>query len=135
MSGACLREAELRNAILIKAELDGACLHSANLEDANLRESSLGGANFKAADLMRADLSDAEMGRADLQRANLKGAKVTVEQLSTVATLYEAILDQTLKEKIEEEHPKLLLRPKDEEKEICNKVCGEKKLDRFSDSF
>lgn len=123
LSGANLSEAELQPAFLVEAELDGACLYKAKLESANLYGSRLGGACLKEAELKFADLGDAEMGKANLQQADLTNALVTVEQLSTVATLYGAKLDQSLEEKIKKAHPRLLEEPHDGENEVCTRVC------------
>ena len=60
LSGANLREADLR----------GADLSGANLREANLREANLYGANLREANLRGADLR-----KANLYRANLRGAK------------------------------------------------------------
>jgi hypothetical protein len=49
------------------------------------------------------------MKGADLWEARLQGAKnLTVEQLSTVKTLYNAHLDPPLQEQIQQQYPHLL---------------------------
>jgi Pentapeptide repeats (8 copies) len=70
----------------------------ANLKGANLREANLKGANLKG---------------ANLREAKLKGAtNLTIDQLSTVKTLYKVVdLDSTLFEQVRENYPHLLEKP------------------------
>jgi hypothetical protein len=78
----------------------------------NLRGTDLRGANLWAAHLERADLGDAQLQGAVLRRAQLKGARyLTVTQLATVQTLYEADLDPPLLEQIKQQYPQLLEKP------------------------
>jgi hypothetical protein len=80
----------------------------ANLKGANLREAYLEKANLKKANLREANLSEAH-----LEKANLRGAtNLTIDQLSTVKTLYKVVgLDSTLFEQVRENYPHLLEKP------------------------
>jgi hypothetical protein len=62
-------------------------------------------------DLRQTDLRKAQLRKAQLQGANLKGAILTVEQLSTVETVYQAHLDPPLLEQIQQQYPQLLKEP------------------------
>ena len=90
------------------ANLKGANLREAYLEKANLTEAYLGKANLKKANLREANLSEAH-----LEKANLRGAtNLTIDQLSTVKTLYKVVgLDSTLFEQVRENYPHLLEKP------------------------
>jgi len=94
LSGADLRNANLRYLTLENGALDGAILEKADLRDAKLSNIDLGGAYLSGADLRDADLrgallvnadlqrkdelnlSSADLKGANLQRANFKGAKL-----------------------------------------------------------
>jgi hypothetical protein len=53
-----------------------------------------------------------QLGGAFLHGAQLEGARnLTVEQLSTVKTLYQAYLDPPLLEQIQQQYPQLLEKP------------------------
>jgi uncharacterized protein YjbI with pentapeptide repeats len=129
LDGAWLGQAHLEGAILEKAHLEEAYLDGADLKGANLREAYLGralleranleGANLEGAHLERvslglanlegANFSAAHLEKAYLRGANLKGARnLTVEQLATVRTLYQAQLDPPLLEQIQRQYPQLL---------------------------
>src|SRR5512135_2995601 len=74
-----LREADLRGAHLLRADLRGAdlgkaALGRAALVGADLREAHLVGAHLGRAYLVRADLRGADLGGADLVLADLDGA-------------------------------------------------------------
>jgi len=92
----------------IEANLKGANLREAYLEKANLTEAYLEKANLKKANLREANLSEAH-----LEKANLRGAtNLTIDQLSTVKTLYKVVgLDSTLFEQVRENYPHLLEKP------------------------
>ena len=77
LSGANLREADLR-----RADLSGADLREANLRGADLSEADLSGANLRGADLSEADLSGANLRGADLIRADLIRADLSGADLS-----------------------------------------------------
>ena len=74
-----------------------------------LERAALRGANLQKADLFMANLQ-----RADLESANLQEAHdLTLEQLSTVKTLYQAKLDAPLLAQVKENYPHLLEVPKE----------------------
>jgi len=70
LSGAYLREADLRWANLREANLRGASLYGANLSEADLS-----GANLRRANLRDTNLSGANLSEAYLREADLSGAK------------------------------------------------------------
>jgi hypothetical protein len=133
LRGANLRGADLSSACLRKANLDSADLEGANLKEADLREADLGAASLGAADLdganlvganlagahleethlVGADLSDAslidaQLTKADFREADLRGAKVTITQLLSVASLYKTTVDMVLLMKVKEKSPEVL---------------------------
>jgi uncharacterized protein YjbI with pentapeptide repeats len=76
-----LRSANLQGAILAGANLQGAKLFGANLQGAvlriaNLQGADLGGANLQGADLRGANLQEADLSVANLQGADLRGANL-----------------------------------------------------------
>ena len=97
----------------IEANLKGANLREAYLEKANLTEAYLGKANLEEANLKKANLREANLSEAHLEKANLRGAtNLTIDQLSTVKTLYKVVgLDSTLFEQVRENYPHLLEKP------------------------
>jgi uncharacterized protein YjbI with pentapeptide repeats len=115
---AYLRGANLQEANLWGANLQGAWLWGANLQSATLRDANLQGtwlvlANLQKAYLQGANLQEAHLWGGNLQGAKLRGAQnLTIEQLSTVKTLYKAELDSTLLEQIKKDYPHLLEEPK-----------------------
>jgi uncharacterized protein YjbI with pentapeptide repeats len=131
LAGAFLRGADLKGANLMRANfmetnLRGTDLERANLTEAKLmraylkraylKEAGLELANLEEANLWGADLEDAELEGANLVEANLENVKnLTINQLSTVKSLYKAKLDPGLKKQIKEKHPHLLEKPKKEE--------------------
>jgi uncharacterized protein YjbI with pentapeptide repeats len=105
-----LRGAQLQGADLYKAQLQGAYLQDAWLKDTYLRRAQLQGAH----------LLDAQLQGADLKDAQLQGVQnLTVEQLLTVKTLYEAKLDQPLREEIKQRRPSLLDKPRHNLDDLC----------------
>jgi hypothetical protein len=107
-----LRGTDLRGADLEGAFLEDANLQSAHLEGAELPMAYLGGAELGRAHLEGAQLGIAHLERAQLSRAHLEGARnLTVEQLSTVKTLYRAYIDPPLLEQIQQHYPHLLETP------------------------
>lgn len=92
LAGQCLRDADLRDAILDggnfagsdlskavlrRASFKNADLHGAILSGADLRDTNLSGANLRDCDLSYATLSGTILLNADLTGANLAGAKVS----------------------------------------------------------
>jgi len=73
-TGAALRNAKLRNAVLPNANLQRADLRGADLRNANLNKADLRGADLRGADLRDADLRGADLHGADLRNADLYGA-------------------------------------------------------------
>ena len=69
-------KANLRGAILYRADLRGANLRGAILYRADLRGADLRGANLRGADLRKANLRGADLRGADLSGANLRGANL-----------------------------------------------------------
>ena len=76
LSNANLSYANLRNADLSNANLSYANLRGANLRNADLSYANLRGANLRNADLRNADLSYANLNSADLRNADLSGANM-----------------------------------------------------------
>jgi hypothetical protein len=112
LEGANLGHAHLEGAFLWGAHLEGASLWDAHLEKASLWQTHLERAQLEKAHLAGADLREAHLEGADLREAHLEGAKsLTVEQLSTVKTLYEARLDPPLLIQIQRLYPHLLEEP------------------------
>lgn len=130
--GASLQEAKLIKTYLMSAKLEGARLKGASLhgaylmlanlsraslEDADLTRSSMEGAylmdaNLKGAVLRGVDLREAFLDGADLQEADLTEVRnLTLQQISMVKTLYNAILEETLMSQISDQFPYLLEAP------------------------
>ena len=118
-----LRRANLQNARIWRTHLEGAHLKGANLQGvlieishldgADLSEAHLEGASLGSVSLKGADLGGTYLDQVFLGGSNLQGAKnLTVKQLSTVRTLYEAQLDQPLLEQIQHQYPQLLEKEK-----------------------
>jgi uncharacterized protein YjbI with pentapeptide repeats len=83
--------------------VEGADLNTAHLEGAHLGEAHLEGAH----------LGEAQLQGAHLREAHLEGTRdLTVAQLSTVKTLYLALLDPPLLEQIQQQYPQLLEDPR-----------------------
>jgi uncharacterized protein YjbI with pentapeptide repeats len=78
--------ANLKEIVLIAANLRGSNLREANLSAAQLRSADLSSANFRSAFLISADLSFANLSFANLSFANLRSANLTCADLSS-ATL------------------------------------------------
>ena len=76
LSGANLRDANLHYAYLRDADLRGANLHYADLRDAYLRGADLRGADLSGANLRGANLRGADLHGADLRDAYLHGDKI-----------------------------------------------------------
>jgi uncharacterized protein YjbI with pentapeptide repeats len=76
MEKANLRDAQLQNAFLHRAQLQGADLYDAQLQNADL-----GGAQLQKANLYWAQLQNADLGGTQLQEAQLHGAQLQNAQL------------------------------------------------------
>lgn len=104
LNNADLAETSLQNAFLWGTNLQGVFFYLANLQDAFLREANLQGSDLRAANLMG----------ANLMQANLLSVKnLTVKQISSVKTLFQAILDPDLQMQIEKDCPHLLEEPEE----------------------
>ncbi|MEL6535410.1 MAG: pentapeptide repeat-containing protein [Bacteroidota bacterium] len=119
LENARLNQANLENANMNQANMLGAYASGANFKDAVLIKTILERAflikaDFTNAFLMEADLrgaflTGAEMENANLYKADLRGAiGLTVEQLKSVKTLYQAKFDSELESQLKEEHPELV---------------------------
>ena len=98
--GVDLSDANLRNALLMFADVRGSNLSRANLIDADLSHADLGGANLSDADLGGANLGSADLACAnfsdvDLRGANLNSAGLRATNL-TGADLREADLTEAV---------------------------------------
>jgi uncharacterized protein YjbI with pentapeptide repeats len=118
LEGASLRESHLewaffRDAHLEGAELEWASFRRADLQGANFEGANLKRANFEGADLEEANLEKVDLEEANLEHAYLKGANLkrvknlTIEQLSTVTTLYNATIDEELLIQLKDKFPSL----------------------------
>jgi len=76
LTGAVLRDAVLTDAVLRGADLTGADLTGAVLRGADLRGADLTGAVLRGADLRGADLTGADLTGAVLRGADLRGEKI-----------------------------------------------------------
>jgi uncharacterized protein YjbI with pentapeptide repeats len=134
LRGANLTKASLRRAQLQRAQLAGAvvasldnCVDSQStcaialvpswVEAADLRGADLLGADLSGAKLAGVNLQGAELSGCDFSGADLGGATgLSLAQLSTVKTLYDATLDPTLVEQVRMAYPYLLKPPKPAER-------------------
>lgn len=119
-----LQNARLNQTNLESANLNQARLYSAYASGANFKDAFLIKANFEKAFLIKANFENAHMMETNLNGAYLNGASfenanlykadlrntigLTLDQLSTVKTLYLALLDQDMKDLIENKFPALL---------------------------
>ena len=91
-SGDVLFEYESDNATMkkaVEAAIDGnANLSGADLRDANLRDANLSGADLRDANLRDADLSGADLRDANLRDANLRDANLRDANLRDAAIYY-----------------------------------------------
>ena len=103
LTGAILREADLRHANLIEARLANAQLTQADLRGAELASADLSNANVPYADLRDATLTGATLADCELLNANLRKADLTACNLSnadlrganlTSAVAHDATLSQ-----------------------------------------
>ncbi len=75
-NGCNLSGADLKEAVLVRAELEGADLSGADLRYANLRRARLAGANLNGARLNHANLPGADLRGCNLRNADLSGANL-----------------------------------------------------------
>jgi uncharacterized protein YjbI with pentapeptide repeats len=119
-SGASLVNASFRWAILQEAQFSAvtvqavdACVDAQNSCAVRLEPSNVAAANLSSADLLGADLTDANLTGVNFQGADLRGATgLTLAQLATVKTLYQARLDKGLLDQVTKAHPHLLQQPR-----------------------
>jgi uncharacterized protein YjbI with pentapeptide repeats len=90
-----LVEADLRNSNLKSANLGKADLRGAILQDCKLTKANLSHANLEEADLMWADLTEANLDQANLEGANVQGADFTKARGLTRKQIQLAIRDDT----------------------------------------
>ena len=94
MGQANLRESLLVHANLYMVDLRGACLVGADLTNANLVGANLAGADLRGANLAGANLLVADLHGAILNGANLQGARnLTTQQLYTATYDHTTLLD------------------------------------------
>lgn len=107
----------LRGATLTEADLNRATLRGANLTGAQLEGAQLDGADLEGGQLRGADLRGASLNGAILQAADLTGVHLTDEDvaaLGTTQTLYNAALDDAMRERLRAAHPHLFEAPQGE---------------------
>jgi uncharacterized protein YjbI with pentapeptide repeats len=96
LGGADLRGADLSAANLRNTDLNNAKLSSAHLSGTSLRHADLNNADLRGAHLVEAELSFANLKKADLSKANLSSANLSKADLSKTnlsgAFLYETVL-------------------------------------------
>ncbi len=81
LSGADLKRANMRYAVLSDTNLSGVDLRGADARLADLRQADLVGATLRKANLNAANLIDADLTGADLHETNLFGANLTLTKL------------------------------------------------------
>lgn len=111
LTTANLWEASLSEAILVEADLSGAVLWAADLSGADLRGADLSMAVLWETDLSGARLRQATLTKANLHEADLTGTSVRAAKLCFADTLSGAVLDDELRERIEERCPGKLAGP------------------------
>jgi hypothetical protein len=74
--GAYLQKINLRNAILLRANIAGGDLRNAVLRNADLEDAALNSINLRGADLGGAQCGGADLTNADLNGADLSGADI-----------------------------------------------------------
>lgn len=105
-----LERAELKATHLEKANISGTNLEVSDLKHANFKKAYPVGANLKESDLKNVNFEGANLmwtnfKGANLEEANFKGAvSLTIEQLSTVQTLFNAKLNEELSRSLKEEY-------------------------------
>lgn len=138
LDGIDFREVDLQNLNLSFSKLEKADLIGSNLENAILMGANLKWANFGSANLQKAKLAGANLKGAFFRKANLKDVYVfKAEELCEVMTLYEAELDQTLKDALMIKCPHVVERPKYllDEKLLREKVRTVKSVTEFNEKL
>ena len=77
-----MREADLVNAKLFRADFSHNNLQKTNLENASMRSSSLSGANLQEAVFNAANLSNSRLTRADFSNASLEESNLWASRVS-----------------------------------------------------
>lgn len=109
--------ADFDYAELERVNLNEAVLYGTSLEGANLYKANLDGAYLYKANLQEASLEEASLKGAYLKSTDLRDAQITVDQLSTVMSLFRTKLDPLIESEINKRFPHLLKEPKPEEHE------------------
>ena len=108
-----LNLSNFRKAQLKHSKFQHASIRFADFRGAYLKYAELQYVDFYATDLQGANLEFANLENADLSYANLAGTiGLTLDQLTTVKSLYKATLDTELAEQIRRDHPHLLNNPR-----------------------
>ncbi len=111
LSNVNLKDAHI-SADLSRGNLSGAYLTGVNFVGIELVGTNLSGTYLLGASLSNANLSGANLSGAVLAKADLRKTKgLTIDQLSTVATLYKAKLDPELMAQVKGKYPCLLEKP------------------------
>lgn len=108
LQGLDLSGANLQNALLESADMRGANLRNADLTKADLQNAYCKNADFSHANLTDALLKDAYFHHANLQETN----GLTIDNLRTVSTLYDALLAAPVLKIIKSKYPSKLKNPK-----------------------
>lgn len=109
LEGALLARTDFRSANLSEADFEGALMWKARLDGASLRGARLKGANLHSVYLEGAVMKDAQLEGAVLTAAHLEGAKsLTIDQLCSTKTLFQAKMDQNLETQVKKQCPELL---------------------------
>ncbi|MCI0712694.1 MAG: pentapeptide repeat-containing protein [Chloroflexi bacterium] len=92
------RDGTLKEAFLLRANLEGAILENANLQEAflvyaNLRDAQLAKANLQGAILGGANLQGADLFYANLQKADLKGVEFDEKTTLPDVTNWSPVVD------------------------------------------
>ena len=117
LSNTDLSRADLRFLNMKEAILKGSDLSKADLSFTNLKEADLTGALLVKADLKRSSLKEASVEEADFSHAILEGADMheaeglTVKQLLSAKSLINASLPPSYKQEIIAANPKLFKTP------------------------
>jgi uncharacterized protein YjbI with pentapeptide repeats len=115
LDGAMLLGANLSGAYMVGTDLGGANLSGAFIIGTDLSGANLGGAFFGAMDYTDVPLGEANLREANLEFADLREADLSINQLSKSKSLFECHnLHDSLKTPLEQSHPHLFQKPKEE---------------------